>query len=109
MDYKIIRSKMNYEIVAKLFFDLAEERYLSTDKIKQSAASITDKISRQPYESLHLKIALLSVIRNMVREVSPTQLYRAIQHRDELYSAVIQTLEELEDSLEELREQMGME
>lgn len=109
MDYKTVRSKVNYEVVSKLFFDLAEERYLSTEKIKQLASQIADTVTRDPYESLHLKIGLLLIVRNMVKEVSPSKLYRSIQHRDELYTAVIQTLDELEDTLEDLKEQLEIE
>jgi type III secretion protein W len=109
MEYKALRSHINYETVAKLFFDLADERYPSSDKIKQQAARIVDVITRDPYENIHLKIAVLSMMRNMIKEVSPAQIYRSIQHRDDLHAAIIQALEDLEDTLEEFYEKQAAE
>lgn len=109
MDYKTLRSHINFEVLAKLFFDLTEERYPAPDKIKQQAARIVDVMTKDPYENIHLKIAVLSIMRNMIREVSPAQLYRSIQHRDDLYAAIIQALEEFEDALEELYEKLAAE
>ncbi len=34
------------------------------------------------------------------------QIYRSVQHRDELYMMIIEALEDLEDELEELEEQL---
>jgi type III secretion protein W len=50
------------------------------------------------------QIVILSLMRDEIREVSPTQVFRSLQHRDDLYFAIIETLEELEDELEDLEE-----
>ena len=55
-------------------------------------------------ESVKMKIVILSLKRDEVKEVSPTLVFRSIQHRDDLYYAIIEALEELEDELEELEE-----
>ena len=47
------------------------------------------------------KIIALSQLRDAVREVAVNQIYKSLQHRDELYLAIIEALEELEDQLEE--------
>ena len=106
MDYKTIRTHINYKTLSKLFFDLAQERYPTPEKIKQHVTKLVEFISRDPIEKVHLKISVLSMMRNMVKEVSPSQLYRSIQHRDELYSGIIGALEDFEDVLEELTEQL---
>ncbi len=45
----------------------------------------------------------------MIKEVSPAQLYRSLQHRDDVYMAVIEVLEDLEDELEEIEEKTAEE
>lgn len=109
MDRKTFRSKFNFEVMAKLFFDLAEERYPSTDKIKQLASHIVDPVTTDPLELIYIKIAILNAMRDMVKEVSPGQLYRSMQHRDDLYAGIIEALEDLEDDLEELEEKLAEE
>lgn len=104
MDRKTFRSHLNFEILAKLFFDIAEERYPSAEKIKQLVSHLVDPLAIDPIESIYVQIAVLNVMRDMVKEVSPTQLYRSIQHRDDLYMAIIEALEDLEDTIEELEE-----
>jgi type III secretion protein W len=109
MDRKTLRSQLNFEVLAKLFFDLAEERYPSSEKIKQLASRITGSLTTDHIESIHLNIGVLNVMRNMVKEVAPAQIYRSLQHRDELYLAIIEALEDLEDELEELEEKQAEE
>lgn len=57
-----------------------------------------------PIETVRLKIILLSQMRDAIKEVSPTYVFRSLQHRDELFTAIIQALEELEDELQDLEE-----
>ena len=60
-------------------------------------------------ESIKAKIVLLSLMRDEVKEVSPSLLFRSIQHRDDVYYALIEALEELEDELEDLEDKMDRE
>lgn len=55
-------------------------------------------------QNIKAQIIVLSRIRDAIKEVSPTHIFRTIQHRDEVYAAVIEALENLEDQLEELEE-----
>ena len=105
MDRKTFRHHLNFEVLAKLFFDIAEERYPAADKLKQLVGLIVNPLAINPLESAYIKIAVLNTMRDMVKEVSPTQLYRSLQHRDDLYMAIIEALEDLEDEVEELEEQ----
>lgn len=109
MDYKTIRTHINFKVLAKMFFDLADERYPTAEKVKHYAAKIVDPMTKDLYESVHFKIAVISVMRNMIKEVSPQHLYRSVQHRDDLYNAIIQALEDLEDVLEDIYEKMALE
>jgi type III secretion protein W len=106
MDRKTFRSHFNFEILAKLFFDIAEERYPSSEKMRQYAAQLINPLPISPLESLYIQIGVLNIMRDMVKEVAPAQLYRSIQHRDDLYLAIIEALEDLEDELEDLEDKM---
>jgi type III secretion protein W len=105
MDRKTFRSHVNFEVLAKLFFDLAEERYPSAEKIKQLVSRLVNPIAENSLEGVYIKISVLNTMRDMVKEVSPSQLYRSMQHRDDLYLGIIEALEDLEDELEEIEEQ----
>lgn len=91
--------ELNFESLAKSFMSLAGERYPTQDKVMQTAVRLgIDKW-------IQAKIIALSQLRDAIREVAANQIYRSIQHRDELYTAILEALEELEDELEELLDQ----
>ena len=88
----------SFESMAEHFLLLADDRYPSADKVLQV-------ISQMNLAGVKEKIIILSTMRDAVREMSPTRLYRSIQQRDELFTAIIEALETLEDELEEQEEQ----
>lgn len=91
-------TQVNFESMSKLFMALAAERYPTSGKVLQGA-------SRLGLERwIQAKIIALSQIRDAVREVAVNQVYKSLQHRDELYMSIIEALEDLEDQLEELLE-----
>jgi len=104
MDRKTFKSHINADVLTKLFFEITEERYPSSQKIKQLISKMTDPLNADAIEKLYVKIYLLNAIRNMIKDVAPNQLYRSMQHRDDLYMAVIESSEDLEEELEELEE-----
>ena len=88
-------SQITFEAVSKQFMSLAAERYPSASKVLLLAAKLgIDK-------KLMAKIIVFSQLRDAIREVAANQIYKSIQHRDELYMAIIEALEDLEDELEE--------
>jgi type III secretion protein W len=93
---------LNYELLTDTFVNLIEERYPSAEKVLQL-------IGRLNLETVQGKIIILSVYRDAIKEMSPQKIYRSAQHRDDLYMAIIEALEELEDELEELEEQQAAE
>lgn len=109
MDRKIFRSYLNFETLSKLFFDLAEERYPASEKVKQITDRIVNPMTKDSLENVYIQIAVLNSMRDMVKQVAPGQLYRSLQHRDELYMAIIEALEDLEDKLEDLEENLAEE
>lgn len=91
-----VPAQLNFESMSKQFMGLAGERYPSADKVLQSA-------SRLGIEKwIIAKIIAFSQLRDAVREVAANQIYRSLQHRDELYMAILEALEDLEDELDEL-------
>lgn len=93
-----IPPQLNFESMAKEFMGLAGERYPTGDKILQTGVRLgIDKW-------IMAKVIALSQFRDAIREVAVNQIYRSMQHRDELYLAILEALESLEDELEELAE-----
>ena len=90
--------------MAKLFLDISAERYPTADKMNQLVSRLVDPIVNDRLDELYIKIAILNAIRAMVKEVSPGKLYRSLQHRDDVYSGVIEASEELEEELQEVEE-----
>lgn len=88
--------QLNFETLAKQFMGLAGERYPSGDKVLQTAVRLGIE------KWIMAKIIVLSQLRDAIREVAVNQIYRSLQHRDELYMAILEALEDLEDELEEL-------
>lgn len=91
--------QLTFESMAKAFMDLTEDRYPTADKVLKLAKQLGID------QSVELQIIIFSKFRDAVRRVSKDYIYRSIQHRDEVYNAIIEALENLEDKLEEREEQ----
>lgn len=92
-------SQLTFENIAKQFMSLAAERYPSSIKVLQLAT----KLGIEKW--ILAKIIVFSQMRDGVREVAINQVYKSLQHRDELYLAILEALEDLEDQLEDLAEE----
>ncbi|MBS4169080.1 HrpJ domain-containing protein [Parachlamydia sp. AcF125] len=90
--------QLTFEMMAKQFMSLAAERYPSADKVLQRAVKLGIE------DWILAKIIAFSQFRDAVREVAMHQIYKSLQHRDELLLAIIEALEDLEDELEEEEE-----
>jgi len=91
-------AELTFESMAKQFMSLAQERYPSSAKVFQTAI----KLGIEKW--ITAKIIVFSQMRDAVREVAMNLIFKSLQHRDELYLAVLEALEDLEDQLEELLE-----
>ncbi len=92
---------LTFEAMAKAFMSLAAERYPSSDKVKSQARTLTID------DWILAKIIAFSQFRDSIRELSMSQIYRNLQHRDELFLAIIEALEDLEEEFEEQQEKEG--
>ncbi len=90
--------QLTFEMMAKSFMSLAGERYPSSDKVLSQAKRLGIE------DWILAKIIAFSQFRDSIRELSMSQIYRSLQHRDELMMAIIEALEDLEDELEDLVE-----
>lgn len=90
--------ELNFELMSKSFMALTGERYPSPDKVLGQAKRLGIE------DWILAKIIAFSQFRDSVKELSMSQIYRSLQHRDDLFMAIIEALEDLEDQLEELEE-----
>lgn len=90
-------AELTFESMAKAFMALAAERYPSADKVLSKAAMLGLK-------NVAGKIITFSQFRDAIREVALGKVYKTVQHRDDLYLAILEALEDLEDELESLYE-----
>lgn len=95
--------ELSFETLAKEFMSLASERYPSSDKVLQRAV----RLGLERW--IIAKIIALTQFRDAIREVAMAKIYKSLQHRDDLYLAILEALEDLEDELEELEEKQGEE
>ena len=88
--------QLTFESIAKEFMEMCADRYPSGSKVLERGVRLgIDKW-------IQAKIIVLSQMRDAVREVAMSLIFKTLQHRDELYMAILEALEDLEDQLEEL-------
>jgi len=93
-----IPEQLNFETIARQFVVLLQERYPSAEGVLQLAQKLG--ISAD----ILAKIIIFSQMRDAVREIALYHFYRSLQHRDEIYKAILAALEQLEEELDELLE-----
>lgn len=91
------------ELLTKNFMELTADRYPSSDKVLQMIARMgVAGPGASPLQEVNAKIIVLSRFRDAIRQVSPNHIFRNIQHRDDVFNAIIEALEHLEDELDRL-------
>lgn len=86
--------RLTFEILAKLFMKLLQEKYPSPDKILKMShlLGIAEEIAAQ--------VIIFTQYRDALRGVSP-RLFQTPKHRQDLLMTLIETISELDDLLEE--------
>ncbi len=90
--------KLHFEILSKLFMAYLQDRYPSTDKVLQLAVQLG--ISR----TLLGQIIIYTQMRDAVRQIAP-KLFKSEQHKQEVLLSFMEALEELDDKLEDEKEE----
>ena len=91
-------SRLDFEILARVFSKIIAERFMNPEKILQTAKlmGISEEIAAQ--------IIIYSQMRDALKQIAP-KYFRDPRHRDELIKAFIDTIDKLEDQLEEEEEE----
>jgi type III secretion protein W len=83
----------DFEEIAKNFMQVVEDRYPSVLKILKQA-------EKMGLTQLEEKIVLLTQYRDATRQLSP-RLYKSLKHKQDLVTALLEALEELDEQLEQ--------
>lgn len=94
-----VPEELTFEAIAKQFIALVGDRYPTGERVLETAVRLGIE------KWITAKIIVLSQLRDAIREVALKQIYRSVEHRDDLLMAIVEALEDLEDELEELMEQ----
>jgi len=86
--------RITFELLAKLFVKFLQERYPSSDKVLQMAQHLG------LLEELLGQVIIYTQMRDAVRHVAP-RLFKSEQHRQDVLSTFIDTIEDLDDRIEE--------
>lgn len=87
-------NRLDFDTIAKIFVKFLAERFMSPDKILQSASTLG--ISEEAIAQL----IVYTQMRDAIKQIAP-RYYRTPQHRDELFHSFLKALELIEDELEE--------
>lgn len=87
-------SRINFEALARLLMKLIEERYPTPDKILKQAFTLGIA------EELAAQVIIYTQYRDAMRHISP-KLFKSERHRQEILMALMETLSDLEDELNE--------
>lgn len=88
---------LSFENLARAFMKFLVERYPSSDKL----LSIAKQLGFE--EDILAEVIVFSQMKDAVRQISP-RLYRSEQHKQDILATFLETLEDLEDQLEEEEE-----
>ncbi len=86
--------RITFELLAKLFVKFLQERYPSADKVLQMAQHL------DLLEELLGQVIIYTQMRDAVRHIAP-RLFKSEQHRQDVLSTFIDTIEDLDDKIEE--------
>jgi len=91
-------SRLDFELISRIFSKIIAERFMNPEKILQTAKlmGISEEIAAQ--------IIIYSQMRDALKQIAP-KYFRDPRHRDELLKAFIDTIDKLEDQLEEEEEE----
>ena len=90
-------TRITFEALGRLFIKILAERFMNPDKILQIFQVIG--ISAEAAA----KLVICTQFRDALKQIAP-RYYRTPQHRDELFKTILDTLEKIEDEMDEEEE-----
>ena len=85
--------RITFEMLAKQFMKVLQERYPSADKVLQLGIQLGLS------EEILAQLIIFTQMRDATRQIAP-KLYKSDQHRQDLINAFIRAIEELDEELE---------
>lgn len=92
-------ARMTFEMIARIFMKFLQERYPSADK----ALALAEQLGIS--EEVLAEIIIYTQMRDAVRQIAP-KLYKSEQHKNDVFMALIEALEKLEQDLEDQGREM---
>ncbi len=89
--------QLNFETLSRLLVKMLAERFINAEKIIQTAKILGLE------EELKAQVLIFSQMYDALRQIAP-RYYRNPQHKNELAKAFVDTLEQLDEKLEEEKE-----
>ena len=89
-----VPDRMTFETLARQFVKMAMDRYPTSSKVLQ----LTKQFHLE--DEIAAKILVLMQMRDAIRGLSP-RLYKTDKHKNELFLAIVEALDELEELVEE--------
>lgn len=89
-----MQQPFDYELLAKCYMNFVSNRYPSADKLLKLAKTLGIE------ENTKAQIIVFSQFRDAVRQLSP-RIYQSPQHKEDIYMAILEALEELERQADE--------
>lgn len=94
----IVPNRLDFEIISRTFVKILSERFMNPDKILQ-----TSKLLGLSEEAA-AQMIIYSQMRDAIKQIAP-KYFRDPRHREEILKAFIDTIEKLEDQMEEEEEE----
>jgi type III secretion protein W len=94
----VLSKRIGFELLSKLFMKLLQERYPSSEKVLQLASFLG------LLEEYYGQIIVYTQMRDAVRHVAP-KLFKSDQHRQDVLSSIIDSIEELDEAIEKEEEE----
>ncbi|PIS01916.1 MAG: hypothetical protein COT85_07150 [Chlamydiae bacterium CG10_big_fil_rev_8_21_14_0_10_42_34] len=93
----MVPAKLDFEVISKIFAKILAERFMNPDKLMHTSKIMG--ISEEPAA----QIVIFSQMRDALKQIAP-KYFRDPRHRDELLKTFIDTIERLEDQIEDEEE-----
>lgn len=94
----VVPNRLDFEIIARIFVKIISERFMNPDKVLQTSKllGISEEAAAQ--------MVIYSQMRDAIKQIAP-KYFRDPRHREEILRALIDTIEKLEDQMEEEEEE----
>lgn len=93
----IVPGRLDFEVIARVFVKLISERFMNPEKILNTAKTLGLA------EEAAAQMIIYSQMRDAIKQVAP-KYFRDPRHREEILRALIDTIDKLEDQMEEEEE-----